>query len=193
MYFEICNSGLIAMKSYAVFATDADINYYNDAAEELFCSLCGSYISSKPYFPNDLQVKGLKKDFSFSYDGQLIISTQAKAFLEKNSSTELEFYKVSSNPDAFVMRASCEVIFNSVKRETRFINRCAQCGKFESVVGAMPPFLSNVSEIKSMGVYFTDIQFGSGREKSPLVIVGEEMGEILKQTFREIDLEEVRF
>jgi len=41
-------------------------------------------------------------------------------------------------------------------------------------------------------LYFTDIQFGSGKEKSPLIIVGEKLGKMLKKTFKEIDLEEVR-
>ncbi len=180
------------MTNYAIFSADADIDYYNDAPEELFCSSCGSYISSKSYFPSELMVKSLKKDFSYSYDGQLILSRKAKVFLEENSSTELRFHKVNSTPEAFVIEALGKAIFDSEKRKTRFISKCDMCGKFESIVGSTPPFLKNSCEIEQMGVYFTDIQFGSGKEKSPLIIVGEKLGKMLKKAFKEIDLEEVR-
>ena len=180
------------MTNYAIFAADADINYYSDAPEELFCSSCGSYIGSKPYLPNDLMESGLKKDFCYSYDGQLIISTKAKIFLEVNSSTELEFHKINSDPEAFVIEAHGKAIFDTEKRKTRFVSKCGKCGNFESIVGSTPPFLKNASNIEQMGLYFTDIQFGSGKEKSPLIIVGEKLGKMLKKTFKEIDLEEVR-
>ena len=60
------------------------------------------------------------------------------------------------------------------------------------MVGSTPPFLKNLADIEQMGVYFTDIQFGSGKEKSPLIIVGEKLGIELKNAFKDIDLEEVR-
>ncbi|TQF67878.1 hypothetical protein [Pseudoalteromonas luteoviolacea] len=180
------------MANYAIFAADADINYYEGAPEVFFCSSCGSYTNSRQYFPNDLKVKSLKNDFSYSYDGQLIISTKAKVFLEENSSTKLEFHRVNSNPEAFVIEAPDKAVFDSEKRKTRLSGECSKCGKFESIVGSTPPFLKNVNEIEQMGMYFTDIKFGSGKEKSPLIIVGEALGKLLKKTFKEIDLEEVR-
>lgn len=180
------------MTNYAIFAADSEINYYDDAPEELFCSSCGSFIGSKSYWPSDLKITGLKKDFSYSYDGQLIISSKGKTFLEENSTTELRFQKVNSIPEAFVVEASIEVMFDTDRRKTRFIDHCTECGNFESIVGSTPPFLKTSINIEQMGVYSTDIKFGSGKEKSPLMIVGGKMGRKLKKEFKEIDLEEVR-
>lgn len=180
------------MTNYAIFAPDADIYYYNKASEDLFCSSCGSYISSESYFPNKLRLKSLKQDFSFTYDGRLILSSRAKVFLEENASTELRFYQVNSTPEVFVIEVPDKAIFDAEKRKTRFIGKCGKCGKFESIVGSTPPFLKNTSDIDRMGIYFTDIQFGSGKEKAPLIIVGENLGKMLKKEFKEIDLEKVR-
>ena len=179
------------MLSFALFAADADIYYYNDASKDLFCSLCGTYIGSSLYCP-DLKIKKLKNDFSHSYDGQLILSETARNFLEDNATTELKFHEVNTFPAVFVVEVTNRVLFDSEKRKTRFINRCEQCGGFESVVGASPPFLKKGSDIEPMGIYLTDILFGSGKEKSPLFIVGEKLGRRLKHRFKEIDLEEVK-
>jgi len=180
------------MTNYAIFAADADIYYYEGAPEDLFCPSCGSYIGSKPYLPSNLKVQKLEKDFSYSYDGKLILSNKAKAFLEENISTKLVFHRVNSEPEAFVFETPNIAIFDSEKRKTRFIDKCDQCGNFESIIGSTPPFLKIDHDLDKMGVYVTDIQFGSGREKSPLIIVGEQLGLMLKKAFKEIDLEEVR-
>ena len=49
---------------------------------------------------------------------------------------------------------------------------CSVCGQYESVVGATPVYVRNVRGPISGGVYRTDLEFGSGREKEPLVIMG---------------------
>ncbi len=46
------------------------------------------------------------------------------------------------------------------------------CAAHESVVGANSVYLRNVRGPIGGGFYRTDLEFGSGREKHPLVIMG---------------------
>lgn len=180
------------MTSFAVFAPDCDAYYYDDAQEELFCSSCGSYVGKSHYYPDHLSIKKLKADFCFTYDGQLLLSKKAVEFLKSESDSKLCFHRVNTDPEIYVLETRETVPFDSDKRKTRFVNPCSLCGQFESIVGSTPVFLKNEGDIGSLSLSTTDLKFGSSKEKSPLYIVGDDLGRKLKKSFKEIDLEEVR-
>lgn len=180
------------MTSFAIFAPDCDAYYYDDAGEELFCSSCGSFVSESSYYPAHLGIKSLKYNFCFTYDGQLLLSKQAKVFLESESSSQLCFHRVNSDPDIYVVETKGTVLFDQEKRKTRFVGHCSLCGNFESVVGSTPVFIKNETIIEPLSFVTTDLKFGSAKEKAPLYIVGKALGEKMKKAFKEIDLEDVR-
>lgn len=180
------------MPNFAIFAPDCDCYYYDEAPKELFCPYCDSFIGKSPYYPDHLEVKNLKLNFSFTYDGRLLLSKNAKDFLKSESKSKLFFHRVNFEPEIYIVETKGTISFDSNKRKTRFVNPCAHCGSFESIVGATPIFIKNKAEIGSFSFVKTDLEFGSGREKSPLYIVSGKLGEKLKIAFREIDLEMVR-
>ncbi|MCA3009916.1 MAG: hypothetical protein INH34_16205 [Phycisphaerales bacterium] len=83
------------------------------------------------------------------------------------------------------------VAFDPVRRKTRFEKKCALCGNFESIVGATPAFILESEKVEEMGMYCTDLCFGSGREKSPLFVVGASLKDDLTRNFVELDFREV--
>lgn len=180
------------MTSYALFAADCDIYYYDEANPDLFCTACGSFTGKERYYPSQLKISKLKGDICYSYDGQLLLSKKAKEFLEKASTSDISFQLVNTSPEVFVLSVESAVTFDVEKRKTRFEGMCESCGNYETIVGSTPPFLKVGEIVNPTEIYITDIQFGSGKEKSPLYIVGSELAKKLKKEFKEVDLEEVR-
>jgi hypothetical protein len=180
------------MTSFAIFAPDNGAYYYEYAQDELFCPSCKSYIEDASYHPKELAIKKLKTDFSFTYDGQLLLNNKAVEVLREAAATELIFFTVNQKPEIFILESTRTIVFDSNKRMTRFVDPCSQCGNFASIVGSTPVFLSGADDLGLLHLATTDLKFGSGKETSPLYIVGEDLGRKLKLVFREIELEEVK-
>lgn len=179
-------------KAYVLYAPDCDVFYYELAPNRLFCKSCGSYIGEEPYYPSKISLKQKKYDFCFTYDGRLLLSEQAKQFLQDQMLDGVSFRRIDVDPPIFVPIVSEVVHFDAGKRGTRFENRCDLCGSYESVVGATPAFLLDLDLVQEGNIYVTDLEFGSGREKAPVYIVGERLAIGLKKKFNEIDLEAVK-
>ncbi len=180
------------MTCFAIYCSDYDIFYYEHAPDASFCKNCDTYIGKSAYIPKSLGISRFPKDFCFSYDGQLLLSKNAKEFLLESADTKVDFLKVNDMPDVFVPIISEVVEFDYKRRGTRFLDYCDFCNNYESIVGAAPPFLKSPENVLAKGIYISDLKFGSGREKGPIYIVGVQLGKLLKKSFREIDLEVVK-
>lgn len=174
------------MTIFAVSAPDCDCYYFARADTSLFCDACDSYIGLAPYYPPDLIVNGRHGDFSGTYDNRLLLSLRATTFFSKARARGIEFRPVNEAQNLFVPVVHPVVEFDSESRRTRLLNRCAKCGNYESVIGATPPFLRNSRKLEERTVYRTDLEFGSGRGKSPLIIVGGDLAEEMRGAFAEL-------
>lgn len=179
------------MTAFSMSAPDSDSYFFQGAPASLFCSECGSYLD-EPYLPKDLSVRPGFRDFGFTYDGRLLVSDRARSWFLRHASTELSFSEVNQSNKLFVLNAIAKTKFDSDARMTRFVNKCSLCGQYESIVGATPAFLALPDSIEDFGLYRTDIEFGSGKEKSPLFVVGPELRRLLESEFEELDFQEVQ-
>lgn len=183
-----CNAMSLA---FTMSAPDSDSYFFADANAELFCMECGSFIGPE-YVPSRQSVRSGFRDFGYTYDGRLLVSQRAKDFLLGHATTELSFLLVKSQKELlYVLHVRNEIAFDSDARRTCFVNKCHKCGRYESVVGATPAFLRGAADINKLGIYRTDLEFGSGREKSPLLIVGSELKRLLAREFEELEFREV--
>lgn len=73
------------------------------------------------------------------------------------------------------------VVFDSERRQTKFVDYCETCGQYAQVAGATPAFLKTVSEPINDGIFRTDVVFGSYRRKHPLVIIGLETKKLIQK------------
>lgn len=62
------------------------------------------------------------------------------------------------------------------------------CGNFESVVGATPVLLAAGTEIVTREFVRTDLAFGTGDEKHPVLICSEIAGRLADAKLRGLDL-----
>jgi hypothetical protein len=97
-----------------------------------------------------------------------------------------------SDKDFFVMRLSKVLAFDSKRRGTRFEKPCPTCGAFYKLIGAKPVYLQSVREPIEEGFFRPDLEFASGPEQHPLILVGIGTAEKLwKQKFQKFDMQEV--
>lgn len=158
--------------AYCLFGPDNDTHMW--ASPEVTCPACGC--STVPVATNpEFRLKKHKLDVSFTYDGACIVSSAFKDLCANEAGAQ--FQSLLKEPGFYRFMASQVVPFDAERRSTRFERLCAQCHNYESVVGATPAYLKGVSSPLQRGVYRTDLSFGSGNEKSPLLIVSPDVQE----------------
>ena len=74
-------------------------------------------------------------------------------------------------PGFFVLDSQNEVAFDAARRGTKFDRKCGECGRFNVVAGAFPVFLVDAAPLPDV-VWRTDVEFGTGDEQHPLILVG---------------------
>lgn len=175
---------------YSISAPDCDVHYFASAPDSLFCSECDSYVGDEDFVPQ-LDLRGCKLDFCFTYDGRFLVSERAKKHLSEHCTTSLTFTAVDTSARYYALRVGPTVLFDSDRRKTRFERKCPRCGNFESIVGATPAFILDEDKVETTGAYKSDICFGSGREKSPVIVIGATLQRELEAVFPELDFREV--
>lgn len=157
--------------AYALTAADADGYYFENAPESTFCSSCSSCIRND-YYPTYLDIKNSKLDGSYTYDGQLLISKKVVDWCTKNEITGCDFIRVDTEKHLYTLKPGNTLSFDVIRREVIFDAFCGVCQQYEQIAGANPVFLKNINDEIINGFNRTDVEFGSGREKSPLIILG---------------------
>jgi len=166
------------------------------------CLGCGYRVDFFPHNPNyvfkktfkpvsmeDVIISKKTTALSATYDGQWIVSKEFKKFCLQQGYKGLKFERFPEDTEHFQLIILPQVKFDVVRRETRFLNRCHVCGNYAEVIGATPAFLQ-VSEPLADGFYSSDLLFGSGDGKHPLIIVGmETKAKLTAAKFKGLDFE----
>jgi len=143
------------------------------------CNECGEIISKWEISPAGIVVNNHAYDLSVTYDGLIVASEKFMLAYKENNLTGLEFRQLPDDPLFYAIHAIKKVEFDSEKRKTRFVNPCQKCGQYQSVVGATPIYLKGSAIIQEREFVTTDLEFGSGDEKGPLLICGQKAAEIM--------------
>ncbi len=143
------------------------------------CGKCGELTKKWDEPLSGLVIKNRKYDTSITYDGVVIVSQMFKSIYTAKNLSGLVFRQLPDDNHFFAVHAGRAVRFDHERRKTRLINRCSQCGRYESVVGATPIFLVAGSEVDASEFVFTDLEFGTGDGKHPLLICGSTAAEAL--------------
>lgn len=155
------------------------------------CPTCGR--KTDPNFVSQsFRVKHRRRDLIATYDGCLIASTRLRNFCISRGDPGVFFVPLPADDAFFWLRSDRMVGSDAALRGTRFERHCHTCRAFYSVVGAHPIVLRGEAEPLLEGFYRTDLEFGSGPEQSPLVIVGIRTAQALRGAkFRGLELGEV--
>lgn len=109
----------------------------------------------------------------------MIVCNLFKSVYTVENLSGLQFSQLPDAPHFFAVRAMRAVEFDAERRKTRFTTLCQFCGQYESVVGARPAFLKIGSVVEEREFVRTDLEFGSGDEKHPLLICGKTAAEAI--------------
>lgn len=161
--------------AYCLFGPDNDS--YMWASPEVVCPACGYGTVSAETNP-EFKLKKRNLDVSFTYDGACIVSSAFKAICTNEAGAQ--FHSLPNASGFYRFTASQVVPFDAERRLTRFQGLCGHCRNYESVVGATPAYLKGASSPLQRGVYRTDLLFGSGNGKSPLLIVTPDVQEAIQ-------------
>jgi len=118
-------------------------------------------------------------DFSSTYDSYDIVSDRFRTFCLEQQYEGLAFGEFSNDKTHFNFMPNRIVRFDALRRNTTFEKLCRVCRNYESVVGATPPYLLRSKPLED-GFYRSDLLFGSGDRKGPLILVGLETKAKLK-------------
>ncbi|ANI90691.1 hypothetical protein A9P82_08520 [Arachidicoccus ginsenosidimutans] len=135
--------------------------------------------------------KKRKVNVSCTYDGFTIVSDVFKAFCEAEEYSGLEFITLPNSPGFYWFKINNVVEYDTVRRETRFINYSEECQGYEEIIGATPVCLKCNIPLAN-GFFRSDVCFGSYAGKSPIEMVGIETKQKLSAAgFKEIFFKEI--
>jgi ribosomal protein S14 len=159
---------------FAITGPDNDSYMFRSFRGLERCDRCGQIVKGNKPTNRELEIKVLDFDFSYTYDGCIIVSKRFMDFCVAEEYQNLCFTRLNRHPTFFHFEVSSIIRFDAETRKTRFENECAACGQYESIVGAHPVFLMDLTTPLSDGFFRTDLCFGSGDEKTPVILVGIE-------------------
>lgn len=153
------------------------------------CPTCGELLAKWDESLAGIKIKKSQLDVSCTYDGVLIVSAAFKNAYDVNGMTGLNFRRLPDSPSFYDVQATRIVEFDAERRRTRFLNQCASCRRYESAVGATPVYLKPGAVIGAKEFVRTDLEFGTGDEKHPLILCGQSAGAVLeKAALKGLDL-----
>lgn len=176
---------------YVVRGHDNGARFFQEEKAEILCERCGSCRNYR-YCPEVIDMDISKKyDVSVTYDGRMLFSDSFMRFCKDSLSSEEEFTAIKVNETyLYYMFPSVTLTFDTERRGSRLGRVCEECGEYESVVGALPAILKE-SQPMGPGFFRSDLAFGSGREKFPLIMVGSKWKELLAaRRFRGLEFRE---
>ncbi len=164
----------------------------NGAPHPATCAKCGRKMDPD-YLGASYRVKKRRRDITATYDDYLLVSTRFRNYCLERKYAGVEFAALPNDKDFYWLRPTRLISFDAERRKTRFEKFCDACGHYFDVIGATPIFLKDMEKPLTDGFYRTDIEFGSGHEQGPIVIVGPRTAHELKQQeFSGLELETVK-
>jgi hypothetical protein len=164
--------------------------YEDDDTTIARCSLCGyrldffltnpDYLLNKKYKPIYMKDAVTKKTaISVTYDSQKIASIHFKEFCEKQGYEGLKFIEFPKDPWHFHLIVENIIKVDQKKGQIKFGEHCPICGNFESIHGELTFF--DVAEPLADGIYRSDLLYGNGDLKGPILIIGIETRKKIKE------------
>lgn len=176
------------MRVYSVYGQDND-SYAFRAADLKRCPTCGLLLEKWSTTLAGVQVAKRRLDISCTYDGLLVGSMRFVDFCRESGFTDLVTRQLPDDPSFFALSSDIVVKFDTVRRRTRLLDLCSECGRYNTVAGATPVFLLAGEIVPERGFARTDLEFGSGDEQHPLLLCGAGVGQLLEtRSFRGLEL-----
>jgi hypothetical protein len=176
---------------FSIYPADNN-SYMNSDQHRVNICECLDFIKNRQLNLNpNFQLIKKSYDISYTYDSYLIVSNRFKQFCLENKYSGVSFYPIPNYETKFLLLVTNVVKFDTARRKTKFSKFNSVCNEYHEVIGATPVCLEE-SSVLSDNFFRTDIEFGSGYAKAPIVLVGYDTGLKLKaKKFKGIYLAEI--
>lgn len=164
--------------AYVVEPTTDRGHFFENVPKGVLCENCRSCIDYS-YIPERLDVNLGNLDLVSTFDNRLIASGRFREVVVSEGEAKANFVAINSREDIYLVEPQRCLQIDIERAQTEFISECRVCGKFESVIERAPIVLLDIELPIDGGFYRSDLEFGSGAEKSALLIVGIETKECL--------------
>ena len=133
------------------------------------CTQCGELLDR--HFPLTDYKPKKKYDVGATYDNFEIVSQRFKDIWEQLGATGLIFTPLPAAPGFYLLEAEEVLEFDAERYGTTFTEWRPCCQRYRSIVGATPAHLKHPERLKGRKAFRTDLMFGSGDEKNPLILL----------------------
>lgn len=151
--------------------------FFENAPDSVFCKKCGCCINDA-YLPEELEIKN-KVDISHTYDGRPIASLRFKEYIE-SLDFNVDFQLINSKHKFYLMIPKEILDFEADKK----LNYCKNCHQYVDQAMPNPVFYAKTGQVLQEGIFSTSTSFGSGKEKSPIIILGIQTAKIIDDAIK---------
>jgi hypothetical protein len=137
------------------------------------CGTCGRKTDGGFVSPA-FRVKKRRRDITATYDGYTIISRRFLDLCVENGWGSDHVVPLPGDAQFYWLRPSRVLEFDGTTTKP-----CPQCHEFYDVIGPRPRFCEGLNRPLPEGFYRSDLEFGSGPEQRPTVVVGARTGDAL--------------
>jgi hypothetical protein len=168
---------------------DGGAHFLPEPPNEVLCAQCGSLLDPD-FLPRSIRKS--KYELSSTYDNRVIVGRAAYDVLTAAGCDHRDFLLLPCRAPQFLFRPRRILAFDTEAAGTRFGPPCQACGNFVHVTGISPCAVREVVGSLAPGAYRSDLGFGSGPEKSPLIFLSFGVGEaLMRSRLRLFDLHPV--
>ncbi len=176
---------------YAIFGKDNGGHLFPSGYGKSICEVLDFVQNRHQYLTSEFSIKRTDLSFSHTYDSALIINKKFKDFCFSNKYEGLNFYPLPNLKGFYLLKVENAVVFDFQRRGTKFEDLKEHCGKYNSVAGATPICLK-INKPLLDGIFRTDIEFGTGYEQSPLIVIGTKTYfKMQQEMFNDFNYEEI--
>lgn len=182
----------VTASGYVLCPSDNGGFYWNPIPSSAVCDVCGSLIRTPPA-PQFVSVDRAL-DFSYTHDGQILLSPAAADFLRQRAASGVVLDKIRTNKGEMFHLDACDTVeFDVDRRPVVFEGRCAKCNQYLDIFQAFPVYLRNPASVPTMGLVKTNLSAGHKERKAPSYIVGADLMMALRdRNFRGLAFDPVR-
>jgi hypothetical protein len=163
------------MPAFTLSAPDNDSYMLTDFPEALRCVGCHRSLEPE-WIDEQFTLRKRQWDASYTYDGYCIVSARFRDVVRERGA---RYIALPSEPSFLALFPRERVAFDVERRRTTFQNLCTECGRYRDVAGATPAVLRHPAP-PAQEMRGTDIEFGSGDEQHPLLVVGAKLADELR-------------
>jgi hypothetical protein len=138
------------------------------------CGTCGRKTSGDFIDPS-LRVRKRRRDATATYDGYLLVSQRLVDIGLTNGLNVDDVVALPGDRSFYWLRPKRILGFGATTSKP-----CSACRGFYSVIRPEPLYCKDLREPLAPGFYRSDLEFGSGPEQGPVIVLGAHTGEALR-------------